>query len=101
MAKKQTVNPHHKSMDADNREQQVIKAAYDLAEKQLMEGTASSSVIVHFLKLGTKKEGLEREILEKKKTLIDAQAANLAKDNENEQLTRAAIDAIKGYRGSE
>ena len=58
MAKKPTVNPHHKSMDADNREQQVIKAAYDLAEKQLMEGTASSSVIVHFLKLGTKKEVL-------------------------------------------
>lgn len=101
MAKKPTVNPHHKSMDADNREQQVIKAAYDLAEKQLMEGTASSSVIVHFLKLGTKKEVLEREILEKQKTLIDAKAANLAKDNENEQLTRAAIDAIKGYRGSE
>ena len=101
MAKKPTVNPHHKSMDADNREQQVIKAAYDLAEKQLMEGTASSSVIVHFLKLGTKKEVLEREILEKKKTLIDAKAVNLAKDNENEQLTRAAIDAIKGYRGSE
>ena len=101
MSKKQTINPHHKSMDADNREQQVIKAAYDLAEKQLMEGTASSSVIVHFLKLGTKKEVLEREILEKQKTLIDAKAANLAKDNENEQLTRAAIDAIKGYRGSE
>ena len=101
MATKPTGNPHHKSMDADNREQQVIKAAYDLAEKQLMEGTASSSVIVHFLKLGTKKEVLEREILEKQKTLIDAKAANLAKDNENEQLTRAAIDAIKGYRGSE
>lgn len=101
MAKKPTGNLHHKSMDADNREQQVIKAAYDLAEKQLMEGTASSSVIVHFLKLGTKKEVLEREILEKQKTLIDAKAANLAKDNENEQLTRAAIDAIKGYRGSE
>ena len=101
MAKKPTGNSHHKSMDADNREQQVIKAAYDLAEKQLMEGTASSSVIVHFLKLGTKKEVLEREILEKQKTLIDAKAANLAKDNENEQLTRAAIDAIKGYRGSE
>jgi len=101
MAKKQTVNSHHKSMDADNREQQVIKAAYDLAEKQLMDGTASSSVIVHFLKLGTKKEVLEREILEKQKTLIDAKAANLAKDNKNEQLTRAAIDAIKGYRDSE
>ena len=101
MAKKPIVNPHHKSMDADNREQQVIKADYDHAEKQLMEGTASSSVIVHFLKLGTKKEVLEREILEKQKTLIDAKAANLAKDNENEQLTRAAIDAIKGYRGSE
>ena len=89
------------ALSPEARENQMISLAMDLAEKQLMEGTASSSVIVHFLKLGTKKEVLEREILEKQKTLIDAKAANLAKDNENEQLTRAAIDAIKGYRGSE
>lgn len=101
MARKEKENSHYKSIDPDNREQQVIKAAYDLAERQLMEGTASSSVIVHFLKLGTKKEVLEREILEKQKILIEAKSANLAKDNENEQLAKAAIDAIKGYRGSE
>ena len=44
-----------KSMDPDIREKQVIDLAYDLAERQLMEGTASSAVITHFLKLGTEK----------------------------------------------
>jgi hypothetical protein len=32
----------------------------DLAEKQIREGTASSQVITHFLKLGSTREQLER-----------------------------------------
>ena len=37
------------------RENQMIALAIDLAEKQLREGTAASSVITHYLKLGSKK----------------------------------------------
>lgn len=38
------------------RENQLIAAAVDLAEKQIADGTASSQVITHFLKLGSTKE---------------------------------------------
>ena len=47
------VRKSRKAMDPDAREQQMIALAVDLAEKQLREGTASSQVITHFLKLGT------------------------------------------------
>ena len=48
------------------KENQMISLAMDCAERQMMEGTASSQVITHFLKLGSGKERLERENLKKK-----------------------------------
>ena len=60
------------ALTPEARENQMISLAVDLAEKQLMEGTASSQVITHYLKLGSTKERIEKEILEKQKQLIDA-----------------------------
>ena len=48
------------AMSPEARENQMIALAVDLAEKQLLEGTASSQVITHYLKLGTTKEKIER-----------------------------------------
>ena len=45
------------------RENQMVSLAIDLAEKQLAEGTASSQVITHYLKLATSREQLEKEKL--------------------------------------
>ena len=39
------------ALTPEAREQQLIAKATNLAEKQLDEGTASSQVITHFLKL--------------------------------------------------
>lgn len=77
-----------------------MNLAYNLAEKQLSDGTASPSVIAHFLKLATKREALEREILEKQKTLMEAKTESLNKDRDNEQIARAAIEAVSRYRSS-
>ena len=54
----QSSGPSRKTRAAltpEARENQLIARAIDLAEKQLMEGTASSQVITHFLKLGPPK----------------------------------------------
>ena len=53
------------ALSPEARENQMISLAVDLAEKQLIEGTASSQVITHFLKLGTTKAELEKEKLRK------------------------------------
>lgn len=80
------------------REKQLINLAVNLAEKQLREGTASPSIINHYLKLASKRETLEREILEKQSKLIEAKAANISKDREAEELAKAAIEAMKNYQ---
>lgn len=81
------------------RENQMIALAVDLAEKQLREGTASSQVITHYLKLGSTKEKLEKEILEKQKELITAKTENLQSAKRIEELYSDAIAALKEYRG--
>jgi len=82
------------------RESQLINLAYNLAEEQLREGTASPSIVSHFLKLSTQREALELDNLRSKAKLQDAKAQQIDTAKENEELTRAAIEAMKNYSGS-
>ena len=81
------------------RENQLISLATDLAEQQLRDGTASSQVITHYLKLGTTKERIEREILEKQKELITAKTEALQSAKRVEELYSNAIKAMRRYSG--
>ena len=83
------------------RENQMISAAIDLAEKQLREGTASSQVITHFLKLGSTKDRLEKEILEKQKDLITAKTESIQSAKRVEELYRDAMKAFSTYSGNQ
>jgi hypothetical protein len=81
------------------RENQVIAAAYDLAEKQILEGTASSQVISHFLKLGSSKERIEKQILEKELDLIVAKTEQIKATKSQEELYKNALNAMRSYSG--
>lgn len=78
----------------------MIALAVNLAEQQLRDGSASPSVINHYLKMASKRETLERDILEKQSKLIDAKSNSIAKDKEQEQIAKAAIEAMKNYGSS-
>lgn len=86
-----------KSIEA--RENQMISLAVDLAERQLSDGTASSQVITHYLKLGSTKEKLEKEILKSQKTLMEAKTEALQSSKNMEKVYREALDAMSIYRG--
>lgn len=88
------------ALTPDARENQLIAMAVDLAEKQLRDGTASSQVITHFLKLGSSKERIEKEILEKQKDLIDAKTKSYQSAEEMKVLYEEALRAMKSYSGS-
>lgn len=88
------------ALTPEARENQLISLAVDLAEKQLMEGTASSQVITHYLKLGSTKEKIEKEILEKQKELIEAKTQNLQSEKRIEELYSEALNAMLNYSGN-
>lgn len=87
------------ALTPEARENQLVSLAVDLAEKQLREGTASSQVITHYLKLGSTKERLEKEILEKQKELIDAKTKSYQSSEEIKVLYKDALNAMKSYSG--
>lgn len=85
----------------EGRENQLVAAAFDLAEKQIREGTASAQVITHFLKLGGRREDLEREGLIKDNALKDARIAALESGKDIQELYGNAIAAMRMYQGQE
>lgn len=82
------------------RENQLIALATDLAERQLREGTASSQVITHYLKLGSTKERLEKDILVEQKKLIKAKTESFESTKHADELYKNALDAMRKYNGS-
>lgn len=87
------------AMTIEDREDQLISLAIDLAEKKLMDGTASNQVITHYLKLGTTRERLEKEKLQRENELLKAKTDSLESAKDMEKLYRGAISAMSEYRG--
>ena len=87
------------ALTPDSRENQLISLAVDCAEKQMREGTASSQVIVHYLKLGSSKERREKEKLEEEIKLLRAKTEAMKSAKVIEELYTEAINAMKTYSG--
>jgi EAL domain-containing protein (putative c-di-GMP-specific phosphodiesterase class I) len=87
------------ALTPEARENQLVSLAVDLAERQLMEGTASSQVITHYLKLGSTRERIEKEILEKQKELLEAKTQAIQSAQRIEELYTNALNAMKNYSG--
>lgn len=105
MAKVKTTNSSSNTdkirpaLTPEARENQLIYLATNLAEQQLKDGTASSQVITHYLKLGSTKEKIEKEILLKQKELITAKTESLQSAKKIEELYANAITAMRRYSG--
>lgn len=105
MAKVKLINDSSSSrkmrpaLTPEARENQMISLAVDLAEQQLRDGTASSQVITHYLKLATTKERLEKEKLEKENELLTAKKEALDSAKRVEELYANALNAMRRYSG--
>lgn len=96
--KKSTMRP---ALSPDIRESQMIGLAMDVAEQQMVDGTASSQVITHFLKLGSSIAKLEKEELEKKIHVLEAKVEALQSSARTEELYANALAAMKSYSGAD
>lgn len=102
MAKRKNDTKSPKSRPATNpkdREDELINLAVNLAEQQLRDGTASTQVIVHYLKLGSTRGMLEHEMLENKTKLVKAQTESIQSSQRVEELYKNALEAMQIYGG--
>lgn len=86
--------------DPDAQESYMVNLAIKLAEKQLREGTASSQVISHYLKLGSSRERLEKELLDKQIALASAKTESIQGAKHVDEMYVEAIKAMKRYSGN-
>lgn len=87
------------ALTPEARENQMIAYAVDLAEQQLLDGTASSQVITHFLKLGTEKYKLELEKIRHENNLSEAKTESIQSAKRVEELYANALEAMRNYNG--
>lgn len=81
------------------RENQLISAAYDLAEQRILDGSASAQELTHFLKLGSSREKLEQERLRIENSLSQAKIELMQSQQRQEELIAEALEAMRGYQG--
>ena len=79
----------------------MVSLAHDLAERQILEGSASSQVLTHFLKLGSTRERLEQQRLEHENELTRVKIDAIEGQKRTEDLMRDALNAMRGYMGEE
>lgn len=97
----ETVKKPRPALTPEARENQLISRAVDLAEKQLIDGSASSQVITHYLKLGTMKNQLELEKLRQENALLKAKTEAMESAKKTEEMYREALQAMRNYSGME
>ena len=79
----------------------MVSYAFDLAEQQLLDGTASAQVITHFLKFGSSQNALEKEKLRKENLLMQARVDQISASAQNSELYQEAINMMKIYTGED
>lgn len=84
----------------ESMENEIIAAAMNTAYEQILNGTASSQVITHFLKLGTEKARLEKEKLIHENALLQSKKDAIDSSIRQSELFDEAIAAMKLYSGN-
>lgn len=87
------------SMTPQGKENYLISLAMDQVEEQLINRTASSQVLTHFMKLATERERLEKERLENENKLLQAKVKVLESQERTEAMYAEALKAMSMYNG--
>lgn len=88
------------ALTPEAQENQMISLAVDLAAKQLREGTASSQVITHYLKLASTEQKIKLEKLKQENALLAAKTEAIQSQQRSEALFQDAIKAFGIYSGA-
>lgn len=82
----------------ERREDQLIALAYDLVEERIRNGTATSQETVEFLRRGSTKARLEKEIMEEQKKYMKAKTEAIESAKKIESMYSEAMKAFRSYQ---
>ena len=82
-------------LDSMTKEKQMTAKAITLVERQLEEGTAPPSVLMHYLRLSSSREKEELKKLRAEVSLAEAKAMAIVEGKKEEQLMKEVNSFIK------
>lgn len=82
------------------KERHLVALAVQQAERMLEEGKAPPAVLMHYLRLGASDYPLRKERLERQNDLFRAKTESLERQDNLEEITKNAIDAMRRYSGN-
>ena len=85
----------------EGRENELINMSYNEVAWRIANHCATSAELVHFLKMGSEKERLERAKLEADMKLQEAKTVAIEEGRIMEQIAKDAMDAFKRYSGAD
>lgn len=89
------------SSTPEGRENELIDMSYNEVAWRIANHCATSAELVHFLKMGSEKERLERAKIEADMELQKAKTVAIEEGRSVEEITKKAIEAFKRYSGME
>lgn len=95
-----SLNVTHRGRPAttpEQRENEIAAKAYDLAERQIEDGSAAAQVITHFLKAKSQRGKLEEDLIQMQIQLGDAKKEQIASAQRVEDLMNKALEAFRTY----
>lgn len=90
---------HRPHRNMVNRERQIVSAAYDLAEKQIADGTISPTVLHRLIMMGSNRNRLEEEGVKNRNKLMEAQTKAIEQAQQLEAKYTEALAAMRRYSG--
>lgn len=87
------------ALNPQDREDQLIALAVDLAEQRLRDGTASNQLIAEIMKLGTTKERLQKEKLQRENEMLRAKTEAIEAAKRTDEIYTKALNAMRSYAG--
>ena len=94
-----TNSPEPPAISIQDREDQLIALAVDLAEQRLRDGTASNQLIAEIMKLGTTKERLQKEKLQRENEMLRAKTEAIEAQKKTDEIYAKALNAMRSYAG--
>lgn len=89
------------SSTPEGRENELIDMAYNEVARRIANHEATSAELVHFLKMGSEKERLERSKIEADMELQRAKTVAIEEGRSMEAIAKEAMEAFKRYSGVE
>lgn len=89
------------ALTPEGRMNQLTKKAFDLAERQLEDGTIAPSTLNALLRYGTIENELQLENMRAKKKLNDSKISLIESEVKGKGDSEEVIRAIRGYAPSE